>query len=110
MELALEVLGPGRTPGSQSHPQELIRSARLHILFVEQVEQQVLVALDQSLRVDLAVLQLFVPVSLYALQQSRQGLLLPLSQKCFLTLDCFIHFKTDLVIILLLFNLLTLDL
>ena len=110
MELAFEVLGAGRTPSSQSHPQELIRPSRLHILLIKKVEQQVLVALDQSLRVNLTVLQLFVPISLYALQQSRQGLLLSLAQECFLTFDCLLHFKSNLVIIFLLFNLLALNL
>ena len=48
-------------------------------LLIEQVIQNVLVALDQSLRVLLAMLQLLVPVSLNALEQRSKCQLLGVS-------------------------------
>ena len=66
--------------------------------------------MDQSLGVDLAVLQLLVSISLNTLQQSRQRLLLLLTKESLLTLDCLLKSEAHLVFILLLLHLLTLDL
>lgn len=110
VKLRLVVLRPRWGSGAQRHAQELICSPGLHVLFVKQVEQQVLVPLNQPLRIDLSVLQLLVPVPLDPLEQSRQCLLLPLPQQRFLLLDSFLHLKPHLVIILLLLQLLALHL
>jgi hypothetical protein len=56
------------------------------------------------------MLQLFVSIPLYPLQQRTQRLLLLLSQQRFLLLQCFLHFKTDLIIVLLLLLLFALNL
>lgn len=87
VELALKVFGPRRRSGTQRHLQEGVGATSLHVLLVQQVKQQILVALDQSLRINLSMLQLFVSIPLNTFQQSRKCLLLFLAQKCFLTLD-----------------------
>lgn len=56
MELPLEQLRPCRRPCAQRYSQELIRTPSLHVLFVEEIEQEVFVPLDESLGVDLSVL------------------------------------------------------
>jgi len=88
----------------------LVRPSGLHVLFVQQVQQQVLVSLDQPLRVDLSVFQLLVSVPLNPLEEGTEGLLLLLPQKCFLFLNGFLHLETHLVVVFLLFHLLTLNL
>lgn len=67
-ELALEVFGLVRRSSAESEPQEHVRPASLHVLLVEQVQQQVFVPLNQSLRVNLPMLQLLVAVSLNPFQ------------------------------------------
>jgi hypothetical protein len=56
------------------------------------------------------MLQLFVSIALDPLQQRTQRLLLLLSQQRFLLLQCFLHLKTDLIIVLLLLLLFALNL
>ena len=89
MELAFEKLLPGGGSCSKRHPQELVSASGFHILLVEQVEKQVLVSLDEPLRVNLSVLQLLVSVSLDALEQCGKGLLLTLTKQGFLFLNGF---------------------
>ena len=86
MELTLEkLLTSGRTC-AQSNSQELVCSSSFHVLLVKEVKQQVFVALDEALRINLSVLKLFIPISLDAFEQGTQRLLLLLSQKSFLLL------------------------
>ena len=87
MELGLKQLLTGRRASSESNLKELIRAPCLHVLFIEQVKQQVLVALNQALRVDLSMLQLLVSVTLDSLKQSTQSSLLLLSEESFLSLN-----------------------
>ena len=87
VELALEKLLSGWRSCAKSHSQELVRSSSLHVLFVEQVEKKVLVALDEALRINLPVLQLFVSISLDPLKQCRESLLLSLSEEGLLFLN-----------------------
>lgn len=110
VEFALEVLGTGWGPRTQGNSQELICSPGLHILLVEQIEQQVLIPLYQALTINLAMLQLLIPIPLNAFQQSGEGLLLLLPQQCLLLLNGFFHLVADLVVVLLLLHLLALDL
>ena len=63
----------------QGFLQELQGSFRLLVLFVDEVIQDVLVPLDQSLGVQLSVHQLLVPVSLNSFEESSQGELLGVS-------------------------------
>ena len=56
MELALKELLASGGSSAKRHTKELIRPASLHVLLVEKVEQQVLVALNQALRVNLPML------------------------------------------------------
>lgn len=56
VEFALEQFLSGGGSGAKSNFKELISAPSLHVLFVQQVKQQVFVALNQSLRVDLSVL------------------------------------------------------
>ena len=69
-QLALEVLLFLWTPCPERKPQEVIRPPSFDVLLIQKVEQQILVSLDQPLRVNLSVLQLLVSVSLDSLQQS----------------------------------------
>lgn len=64
---------------------------RLGGLLVEQVVQDVFVALNQALRVLLSVLQLLVAVALDPLQQSCQCQLLGVAQLCLLFLKNCLH-------------------
>ena len=64
---------------------------RLGGLLVEQVVQDVFVALNQALRVLLSVLQLLVAVALDPLQQSCERQLLGVAQLCLLFLKNCLH-------------------
>ena len=86
-ELALEVLLLIWRAGPEREAQELVRSPCLHVLLVEQVKKQILVSLNQSLRVYLTMLELFISISLDSLQESCQGHLLLSSQPRLLLLD-----------------------
>lgn len=110
VEFALKILRSGRGSRTKRHSQELICSPSLHVLFVEQVQQQILVPLDEPLRIDLSMFELLISVPLNSLQQSTQRLLLLLPQQSFLLLHSLLHFETYLVIVLLFFELFTLDL
>ena len=108
--LSFEVFGSGWGTSTKRNLQELICPTSLHILFVQQVEQQVLVSLNQSLGVDLTVLQLLVPITLDTLQQSRQSLLLLLTKESLLALDSLLKPEAHLVFVFLLLHLLALNL
>ena len=86
-ELALEVLLLVWRASSKGEAQELVCPPCLHVLLVEQVEEQVLITLDESLRVYLPMLELLVSVSLDSLQESGQCHLLLPPQPRFLLLD-----------------------
>ena len=64
---------------------------RLEVLLVEEIVEDVLVTLDQTLRVLLPMLQLLVAVTLDSLEQSCQRELLGVSQLCFLLLKDALH-------------------
>jgi hypothetical protein len=66
-------------------------------LFVQQVVQDVLVALDQTLRVLLSVLQLLVPISLDSLEQSSESQLLRVAQLGLFFLKHSLHFSFQLI-------------
>lgn len=80
MELAFEKLLSSWGPGSQGHLEKLVGAPSFHVLLIEEVKKEVLVALDEALGVDLTVLKLLVAISLDALQQRTQCLLLLLPQ------------------------------
>ena len=69
------------------------RAFRLRILLDQQVVQNVLVPLDQPLRVLLPVLQLFVAVPLDPFQQRCQRELLLVAQLGLLLLDDRLHLR-----------------
>lgn len=80
VEFALEVLGASWRSRAQRHSQKLICSPSFHVLLIKQIKQKILISLDQPLRIDLSMLQLFIPVPLNSLQQCAQRLLLFLPQ------------------------------
>jgi len=77
----------GVRPASERVLQELKRTLGLDLLLLDYVLDQVLVALDQTFRVSLPVLQLLVPVSLDAFEQGGQGQLLLLLDPLFFFLQ-----------------------
>ena len=56
----------------------------LHVLFIQKIEEEILVALDESLGIDLSVLELLISVSLNTLEEGRESLLLFLSEETLL--------------------------
>lgn len=66
---------------SESEFEEHGRAALLSGLLVQDVLEQVFVSLDQSLRIDLAVLHLLFPISLNPLEQRLQS-------ECLLSAQC----------------------
>jgi hypothetical protein len=84
VELALKEFLAGWRPSAKGDSEELVGASSLHVLFVQQIKQQVFVALDQPLRVDLTMLKLFISISLDAFEQGGKSLLLLLSQESFL--------------------------
>ena len=86
-ELAFEVFSPLGRSGTKSKSEEHVGTSCLHVLFVEQVQQKILVPLDKSLRINLPVLELLIPIPLNSLQKSSKSHLLPPSQLIFLTLN-----------------------
>jgi hypothetical protein len=63
----------------------------LVVLLVEQVVENILVPLDEPLRILLPVLELFVPVPLNSLEKSCKGQLLGMPQFRFLFLKHRLH-------------------
>ena len=64
---------------------------RFIVLLVQEIVKDVLISLNESLRVLLSVFELFVSVSLDALQQGREGQLLCVSQLRLLLLKHALH-------------------
>ena len=73
---------------------------RFSILLDEQIIQNVLVTLNQALRVLLAMLQLLVAVTLDALEESSESKLLLVAQLGLLLLDHGLHLYTGKVILM----------
>ena len=77
------------------HPKSLLqvlqRSLCLRILLVQQIVEDIFVALDQSLRVLLTMLELLVTITLDSFEQSCQGQLLLMPNLGFSFLDHGLH-------------------
>lgn len=70
---------------------------RFGSLLIQQIIEDILVALDESLRVLLPVLQLLITVTLDALQQCSQRQLLSVSQFSLFLLQHCLHFSLQFV-------------
>lgn len=83
------------------HPQGLFqifeRAFRLSVLLIQQVVQDVLVALDKPLRVLLTMFQLLVTVTLDALKECGKGQLLLMAQLGLFLLNDSLHLGFQLV-------------
>ena len=66
-------------------------------MLVQKVEEQILIPLDQPLRVDLSVFKLLISVSLDSLEESAECLLLLLPEKGLLPLNVFVESFTSLL-------------
>jgi len=75
-KLALEVLLLLRGACTKCKSEELIRTSCFHILLIQKIKQEILISLDQPLRVNLPMFELFVSISLDSLQKSSKGHLL----------------------------------
>jgi len=80
LHVFLDVFGSLLLPLAESKLQEVVRSPLLGRLLLEYVLQEVLIPLDQPLRVDLTMLNLLLPVPLDALKEGLEALLLLVSQ------------------------------
>ena len=80
LHLFLDLLGRLLFPLSKSKLQEVVRSSLLGCLFLKDVLEEILVTLDQSLRVDLSMLDLLFSISLDTLKEGLKALLLLLPQ------------------------------
>ena len=80
LHVPLDVLGSLFLPLAESKFQEVVRSPLLSRLLLEDVLQEVLISLDESLRIDLTMLDLLFSVSLDALEEGLQALLLLVPQ------------------------------
>jgi hypothetical protein len=102
VELAFEIRGFCGRPRSKRHLEEAISASGLHVLFVEKIEEQILVSLDESLGVDLSVLELLVAISLDTLEERRQSLLLFLPEQSLLLLNDLLNELVHLLVLFLL--------
>ena len=69
LQVSLDVLGGLLLSLAECELQEVVRSPLLGCLLLEDVLQEVLIPLDQSLRIDLTMLDLLFSISLDALQE-----------------------------------------
>jgi len=76
MEGALEELLASWGSGAERDFQELVSSSSFHILLVQKVKEQILIPLNQPLRVDLSMFELLISVSLDSFEESTECLLL----------------------------------
>ena len=80
LHVSLDVLSSLFLAFAESKLQEVVRSPLLRRLLLENVLQEVLIPLNESLRIDLTMLDLLFSVSLDALEEGLQALLLLVPQ------------------------------